>query len=70
MLQLATKDLAGNWIIEGHGVDPDIVVENDPESLIAGRDPRLERRIEEVLRRIQEDPPQRPTRPAEPVRTR
>ncbi len=68
--QFATNDLEGNWIIEGHGVDPDIVVENDPESLIAGRDPQLERGIEEVLRLIQEDPPQRPTRPPDPVRTR
>ena len=68
--RFATNDLEGNWIIEGHGVDPDIVVENDPESLIAGRDPQLERGIEEVLRQIREDHPQRPTRPADPVRTR
>ena len=68
--QFATNDLEGNWIIEGHGVDPDIVVENDPESLIAGRDPQLERGIEEVLRLIREDPPGRPTRPPDPVRTR
>ena len=68
--QFATNDLEGNWIIEGHGVDPDIVVENDPESLIAGRDPQLERGIEEILRLIREDPPRRPTRPPDPVRTR
>ena len=68
--QFATNDLDGSWIIEGHGVDPDIVVENDPESLIAGRDPQLERGIAEVLRMIREDPPQRPTRPPDPVRTR
>lgn len=68
--QFATNDLEGNWIIEGHGVDPDIVVENDPEALIAGRDPQLERGIEEVLRLIRENPPQRPTRPPDPVRTR
>ena len=68
--QFATNDLDGSWIIEGHGVDPDIVVENDPESLIAGRDPQLERGIAEVLRMIQEEPPQRPTRPPDPVRTR
>ena len=68
--QFATNDLEGNWIIEGHGVDPDIVVENDSESLIAGRDPQLERGIEEILRLIREDPPRRPTRPPDPVRTR
>ena len=25
-----TNDVDGKWVIEGHGVDPDIVVENDP----------------------------------------
>ena len=70
MPEFATNAVDGSWIIEGHGVDPDIVVDNDPESVIAGRDLQLERGIEEVLRRIQEAPPQRPTRPPDPVRTR
>ena len=68
--EFATNAVDGSWIIEGHGVDPDIVVENDPESVIAGRDLQLERGIEEVMRKIREDPPQRPTRPPDPVRTR
>ena len=68
--EFATNDIDGSWIIEGHGVDPDIVVENDPASLLAGRDPQLDRGIEEVMRRIREDPPMRPTRPPDPVRTR
>ncbi len=67
--EFATNDLDGSWIIEGHGVDPDIVVENDAESVLAGRDPQLERGIEEVLRQIRENPPQAPVRPADPVRT-
>lgn len=58
----------GQWIIEGHGVDPDIVVENDPQSLIAGRDPQLERGVTEVLRLIQEHPRRLPARPAPPVK--
>jgi tricorn protease len=58
----------GQWIIEGHGVDPDIVVENDPLSIIAGRDPQLERGVQEVLRLIQEHPRRLPTRPAAPVK--
>ena len=68
--EFATNDVDGSWIIEGHGVDPDIVVENDPESVLAGRDPQLERGIEEVMRRIREDPKQLPTRPEDPIRTR
>jgi tricorn protease len=56
----------GQWIIEGHGVDPDIVVENDPRSIIAGRDPQLERGVQEVLRLMQEHPRRLPSRPAAP----
>ncbi len=68
--EFATNAIDGSWIIEGHGVDPDIVVENDAESVLAGKDPQLERGIEEVLRRIRENPRPLPTRPADPVRTR
>ena len=60
----------GKWIIEGHGVDPDIVVENDPKSVIEGRDPQLERGVAEVLQRIRQNPKQLPKRPAPPVKTR
>jgi len=57
-----------HWLIEGHGVDPDIVVENDPQSVIAGRDPQLERGVQEVLRLMQEHPRRLPPRPAAPVK--
>jgi len=59
----------GEWIIEGHGVDPDIEVDNDPKSVIEGRDPQLERGIQEVLRRMEELDMELPDRPADPVRT-
>ena len=61
--------LAGEWIIEGHGVDPDIVVENDLQSLLDGRDPQLERGVAEVMKKLQESPKKFPKRPAPPVRT-
>ncbi len=61
---------AGEWVIEGYGVDPDIEVENDPKSVIEGGDPQLERAIAEILRAIEEDPRPLPPRPADPVRTR
>jgi tricorn protease len=41
------KDGKG-WIIEGHGVDPDIVVENDPAKEFRGEDQQLNRAIEEI----------------------
>lgn len=60
----------GKWIIEGHGVDPDIVVENDPKSVIEGRDPQLERGVEEVLKLLRQNPKKLPARPAPPVKTK
>jgi tricorn protease len=65
-----TNAATGEWIIEGYGVDPDIEVDNDPQSVIAGRDPQLERGIEEVLRMIEENPKKLPERPADPVKTK
>ena len=65
-----TNDENGNWVIEGHGVDPDIVVENDPQSVIEGRDPQLERGIAEVMKAIKEKPLKLPTRPPDPVKTK
>ncbi len=59
----------GQWIIEGHGVDPDIEIENEPAALIAGRDQQLERGVEEILRRLAAEPRRLPDRPADPVKT-
>ncbi len=42
------KDGSG-WIIEGHGVDPDIVVDNDPAREFRGEDQQLDRGIQEIL---------------------
>ena len=61
--------VTGGWIIEGHGVDPDIEVENDPKSVLAGRDLQLERGVEEVLKKMREEPKVLPKRPAPPVKT-
>ena len=58
----------GEWIIEGYGVDPDIEVENDPRSEIAGKDPQLERGIAEVMTKLK-NPVKLPGRPAPPVKT-
>jgi tricorn protease len=59
----------GRWIIEGHGVEPDIDIENDPKSVIEGRDPQLERAVEEVMKKVREQPRRLPDRPAAPVKT-
>ena len=36
------------WIIEGYGVDPDIVVENDPYLEYNGEDAQLDKAIEVI----------------------
>jgi tricorn protease len=56
--------LDGEWIIEGKGVEPDIEVIDDPALMVDGGDPQLERAIEEVLRALERNPPERPSRPA------
>jgi len=63
---LANKN--GQWIIEGYGVDPDIEVDNDPVSLINGKDPQLERAIVEVMTKLKQ-PVKLPGKPAPPIKT-
>ena len=58
----------GQWIIEGYGVDPDIEVENDPKSLIEGKDPQLDRAVAEIMKKLTK-PVKLPPRPAAPVKT-
>ena len=41
-----------SWIIEGHGVDPDIVVDNDPAREFRGEDQQLDKAIEVILEEL------------------
>jgi len=54
----------GKWIVENHGVDPDIEVENTPESGVDGKDLQLEKAIEWTLEQLKQNPVARPARPA------
>jgi len=58
----------GQWAIEGHGVDPDIVVENDPKSVIEGHDPQLERGVAELLKALETSNPKLPEHAPYPVK--
>ena len=58
----------GKWLIEGHGVDPDIVVDNLPHATFSGQDAQLEFAIKYLLEEIKKDPRAVPTPPAYPVR--
>jgi tricorn protease len=53
--------------VENEGTAPDIDVENWPKDMIAGRDPQLERAVDEALRLLKEKPVNRmTTEPAPP----
>jgi tricorn protease len=56
----------GKWLVENHGADPDIVLDNDPASVAAGKDLQLDKAIEVVLQRIRENPFTFPPRPPYP----
>ena len=51
------------WVVENHGVDPDIVVDNTPDQVMKGHDPQLEKAIEVVMQQINAHPPKLPARP-------
>jgi tricorn protease len=60
-------DRDGKWAVENEGVAPDIDVENWPKDVIAGKDPQLERAVEEALKLLKAQPGNRmTTEPAPP----
>jgi tricorn protease len=60
----------GEWIIEGHGVEPDIEVDQDPIAVLQGKDPQLERAVQEVMKSMAANPKALPNRPAAPVKVK
>lgn len=55
--------LDSQWLIENKGVAPDIEVDNQPDLVMAGHDPQLEKAIELVMKEIQEHPKKLPPAP-------
>lgn len=62
-------DNDGHWFWEGEGVRPDIKVWDDPNLLVQGRDPQIERVVEEVLKLVKTKPAQKTPAPALEDRT-
>ncbi len=58
------------WIMEGHGVDPDIVVDNDPAKEFSGIDEQLNRAIEIVKEELKKNPVKLPPPPPYPDKSR
>jgi tricorn protease len=67
--EFASYDVDGKkWIIEGHGVDPDIVIDNDPAREYAGTDDQLNRAIEVILEELRTQERRIPPPPPYPKR--
>ena len=66
---LAFYDLQGKWAVENEGIAPDIEVEYTPADVIKGRDPQLERAVQEGLALLKQKSFARLARPAPIDRT-
>jgi tricorn protease len=66
-LAIWTED---GWVVENEGVPPDIEVEQTPADVIQGRDPQLEKAIQEIMDELKKNPPVQPKRPPYPVRVK
>lgn len=53
-----------DWIIEGHGIDPDVELDLNPDGLIHGKDVQLDFAIDHLLKEIARDPRELAPRPA------
>ncbi len=62
----AIYGLHGAWEVENHGVAPDIEVENDPASVVAGHDAQLEKSVQVTLDALKKNPVVIPDHPAYP----
>ena len=67
--EFSRYDVAGKtWAIEGVGVEPDIVVDNDPAKEYAGDDQQLDKAIEVVLDLLKKNPVRLPPPPPLPIK--
>lgn len=52
--EFAPFDENGNWVIEGVGVEPDIVIDNDPFKEYSGEVEQLNKAIEVILEQLKD----------------
>lgn len=46
----------GYWVVEGKGAIPDVIVEQDPAAVLAGKDPQLDAAIAHLKKTLKESP--------------
>jgi tricorn protease len=61
-------DTDGKWAVEGVGISPDIAIEQTPADVIKGRDPQLERAVEEALKLVKTQALEIKPEPAPPIK--
>jgi tricorn protease len=61
--QFASADANGKYVVEGHGVEPDIVVNEDVSQQLVGKDPQLDKAVEVLQKEIQAHPLNLPPQP-------
>jgi tricorn protease len=54
--RVAIGGLHGQWEVEGHGISPDIEVQQDPKLVREGHDPQLEAAVSTALKSLGEHP--------------
>ena len=64
--EMGVFDRTGKWLIEGHGVEPDVVVDNLPHATFKGEDAQLAAAINLLKKKIKEAPVVLPPVPAFP----
>lgn len=64
--QYGLYGLNGKWLIEGRGVDPDVVVENPPGDVLKGKDAQLDAAVAYLMEEMKKFPPEPPGPPPYP----
>ena len=62
-------DVDGNWAVEGEGISPDIEVIQEPKLVLEGRDPQLEKAVEEAMRLLKDNEFFMKPEPKAPIRS-
>ncbi len=62
--------MEGKWLIEGRGTDPDVDLENNPKSVLEGKDHQLDYAIDYLLDKIKNEPITLPAQPPYPDKSK
>lgn len=61
--EFSVYGLNSEWVMENHGVEPDIEVDQTPKLVMEGKDPQIEAAVNYILKEIQKEPKKLPPVP-------